>query len=747
MLNLHVAAPGSPLRQEAINHRHVSARSGVLSEGWGVEEQVARKSKGDGCVDFAGVFAWRFGGGSGELWRCAVWTSSAVRFRASGWRSLAASKMFDWNDQDQVGETIWAEFTETEDHIVPPYPKGNEENIFLNFGDYDKKQKNVEAGSDLGSSEHTSREKIDFNGYNMENQSAFQANEECSDPQLDMEPWPDLPSLNAALDRSYNNESDQDSMAAAYMDDFNAASNLNKVRNDIRDGEPGVFCHDHEDKENESFLDCDWANIGDFDDLDRIFSNNNSIFCNEMAGNSEFLSASSDVISGTAQSIPLPDLQLNREQSSDHGSSTFHFNKISGGRSKQEEEIADGTVKGGEQAEPKNHVTSEYSGKPSQSSKKGDIQKKLLKSRKKDEERWKNKVSQNATSSLLHKNNQGQQFASPSMHTLVKTHLQQIFQPPPVGRHMQVADAENMIELGQSNQFLLSGCGYSYSFPASAVLPNVHVERSQSKPASVGYRTFTDSSKNSNSLEKLSDVPSRPSMMTPQEKIEKLRRRQQMQAMLAIQQQQQQFGHQGSGSDTLVPQECSPRKHNMDSLTSSLALEDAINNVSSSELSNLAVQDESQKISVMVDDPYLEETIYYQLQDALGKLDNRVRLCIRDSLLRLAQSAMERQNASDRNSTNKSNKDEDDSSEIDETNRKKRCPKMGDAETDTNPIDRTVAHLLFHRPSEKLMTPIKEELPPSPVPSHPDPKVSTNNHGSTSEENCQGIEEMEVQPP
>ena len=40
------------------------------------------------------------------------------------------------------------------------------------------------------------------------------------------------------------------------------------------------------------------------------------------------------------------------------------------------------------------------------------------------------------------------------------------------------------------------------------------------------------------------------------------------------------------------------------------------------------------------------------------QLDMRIRLCIRDSLFRLAQSASQRQNASDTSSNNKSNRDE-----------------------------------------------------------------------------------------
>lgn len=44
-----------------------------------------------------------------------------------------------------------------------------------------------------------------------------------------------------------------------------------------------------------------------------------------------------------------------------------------------------------------------------------------------------------------------------------------------------------------------------------------------------------------------------------------------------------------------------------------------------------------------------------------------------------------------------------------------RNPKWTSVETGTNPIDRTVAHLLFHRPSELLTRAVKEEIPQSPA--------------------------------
>lgn len=124
-----------------------------------------------------------------------------------------------------------------------------------------------------------------------------------------------------------------------------------------------------------------------------------------------------------------------------------------------------------------------------------------------------------------------------------------------------------------------------------------------------------------------------------------------------------------------------------------------------------------------------------------------VRLSIRDSLYRLARSAMERQNISDRSSTNKGNKEEDEISADEESNNQNRynfsdknvltwteipfllvslphlqfCKilwinsrnfcrysRLIDSEAVTNPIDRIVAHLLFHNPSGSSLMPIAD---------------------------------------
>ncbi|MQL88050.1 hypothetical protein Taro_020606, partial [Colocasia esculenta] len=67
------------------------------------------------------------------------------------------------------------------------------------------------------------------------------------------------------------------------------------------DTEPDMFGNDHGDEEGGSFLNCDWGNIADFDDLDRIFRNNSSIFGHEIIGNvDELLSPSTDSINAMA---------------------------------------------------------------------------------------------------------------------------------------------------------------------------------------------------------------------------------------------------------------------------------------------------------------------------------------------------------------------------------------------------------------------------------------------------------------
>lgn len=123
---------------------------------------------------------------------------------------------------------------------------------------------------------------------------------------------------------------------------------------------------------------------------------------------------------------------------------------------------------------------------------------------------------------------------------------------------------------------------------------------------------------------------------------------------------------------------------------------------SSVELGSLDVP-EGSSISSELDEISLEATSFRQLQQVMEQLDMRTKLCIRDSLYRLARSAEQRHNQDPTNCgppggplmTNVTNNG------------------FIDMETDTNPIDRTIAHLLFHRPSESFNMPTTSPLKPN----------------------------------
>ncbi|XP_071741610.1 protein LNK1-like isoform X2 [Rutidosis leptorrhynchoides] len=94
---------------------------------------------------------------------------------------------------------------------------------------------------------------------------------------------------------------------------------------------------------------------------------------------------------------------------------------------------------------------------------------------------------------------------------------------------------------------------------------------------------------------------------------------------------------------------------------------------------------EGSSISSELDEISLEASSFRQLQQVMEQLDLRTKLCIRDSLYRLARSAEQRHNTNYGPSI---------------TEGTNKYTGLVDMETDTNPIDRTIAHLLFHRPSD-----------------------------------------------
>ncbi|XP_010916886.1 protein LNK1 isoform X2 [Elaeis guineensis] len=119
------------------------------------------------------------------------------------------------------------------------------------------------------------------------------------------------------------------------------------------------------------------------------------------------------------------------------------------------------------------------------------------------------------------------------------------------------------------------------------------------------------------------------------------------------------------------------------------------------------MQDNSFMTTVSSDDVSLEATSFQQLQDVIDQLDVRTKLCIRDSLYRLARSAGQRHIFSNTSNCSRENID---SRGTQSTETSKRCAKLANAETETNPIDRSMAHLLFHKPSDPPTGPADDAL-------------------------------------
>ncbi|KAL7204690.1 hypothetical protein ACSBR2_017737 [Camellia fascicularis] len=240
-------------------------------------------------------------------------------------------------------------------------------------------------------------------------------------------------------------------------------------------------------------------------------------------------------------------------------------------------------------------------------------------------------------------------------------------------------------------------------------LPQIY-SREDNQPVLSGYNI---SPSNINPSSRSLGTSLKSLTMTPQEKIKKLRRHQQMQALLAIQKQQQQLNHQVSNNDHSVEKKCLHENQIQLIQEGNIKVEEIVCSLPSIDPNSPIEQDDSNTVSMIVDENYyVEETILHRLEDIIAKLDIRIRLCIRDSLFRLAQSTKHRHYASDTSITNKNSRDE---LEVlaKETSSDHSFTRMPDMETETNPIDRTVAHLLFHRPAE--LSGKHPETPESPV--------------------------------
>lgn len=590
--------------------------------------------------------------------------------------------MFDWNDEEL--NIIWGEARDSDDHIVP-YTDQIEEKPPILFGDYTKKELNQEI------SDATPVEQKKPTNITTEHGNEL----ECSlkygtgDPATGFDP----PLLNAR-------KTDHDSLGPPTSNKMTEISKSCSAKDEMvqYDKECEMFQSRTEGKEEGDFVDYGWENIGSFDDLDRIFSNSDPIFGDPAVGSADELWSSSKEVNNSTMRASL--------FSGD--SSDLELGVIRNPSERFETEYLDSSQSFLPEYQNLNEITTDpqdlqrtnfdMGGKSQVSSvqlndvaaatDKGYRKKRVLKGPNSE----KSKVRQlHDLCSTWSSRNPLQQFNmqyAPSMlnqhPALVPSQLQR---PEPLKhKHSSGPVLASSVYGNRVNQ-----CR------TLSVLPQFHPGEGNYKPVFSGYEV---SPGNANSLKKSVNAAVKPPSMTPQEKIEKLRRRQQMRAIIAIQKQQQQFDNKVS-----IIKNSSMEGGNVE-------VDDNINTFASLDPNSPVEQDNSSTVNnEVIDDCSAEGSILHRLQETIDKLDIQIRLCIRDSLYRLAQSAKQRQYSSDTSSSNLSGKD--DVLSKNEGNNSERFTRMPDAETETNPIDRTVAHLLFHRPLDFSGKPA--EAPELPV--------------------------------
>ncbi|KAH6824594.1 hypothetical protein C2S53_010408 [Perilla frutescens var. hirtella] len=607
--------------------------------------------------------------------------------------------MFDWNDEE-LTNIIWGEAGESDDHIVP-YPDQIVEKPSILFGDPPKKETNQQT-SNTSPPEQKNPPTKAVHGVELNSNSKYDTGEPAKGfGHTSWSDGPDISSSNVA-------KAELDSVGATVSENIKKSLESGSLTDETakfkKDSE--IFENPSEDGEQGDFVDYDWGNIGSFDDLDRIFSNQGPIFGDMSVGHADELwSPSKDVtsspigttpLSGDSSDLPFRALTTSNDlaeikdeymlDTSQPLQASLDIIEHFGGKSNLLGKEKTPAMVGRTQAclsqlnDGTAATPTEFTGKLF-SCVQANRQKRLLKGQKLDK---KSAVRQ------LH-NSSGTWTSSGS--TLQQVNGQYATSMINAGPPLVLTQQSSLprLERFQQKYFPTTPLGTPLygnmvnHYPTTTVLPQFHPGDENHELMSSSYEVPLASS---NSIRNSEDAAAKPPAMTPREKIEKLRRRQQMRAILAIQKQQLQFGNQVSVSE----------HSGMEG--GKIEVNESLGTFPSLEPNSPAEHYDSSAISMTFDNCSVEESVLNRLQDTIAKLDIQIRLCIRDSLFRLAQSAVQRQYHNDTSSTSTSSRDEVLCNK--DVVGHERFTSMPDVETDTNPIDRAVAHLLFHRPLDQF---------------------------------------------
>lgn len=219
----------------------------------------------------------------------------------------------------------------------------------------------------------------------------------------------------------------------------------------------------------------------------------------------------------------------------------------------------------------------------------------------------------------------------------------------------------------------------------------------QSCPGFSTYQLPADMPNQRWPMKRPSDMLCSSPIMMPQDKIKKTRWCNQMQDMMAVD-----HNEQNTSTDSSLLQKHRQNMHYQHAEVKPQEGTDRLplsSNGGSDQQDNLS---RGHELTVDDKDDPMEAAILHQLQASVAQLYIPTRLCIRDALYRLATSAMQRHDVSDSKNSNATRGEhirmgDPEASSSDYQLQDDRCAGFTNFETETNAIDRSVAHLLFHR--------------------------------------------------
>ncbi|XP_026660752.2 protein LNK1-like isoform X4 [Phoenix dactylifera] len=200
-------------------------------------------------------------------------------------------------------------------------------------------------------------------------------------------------------------------------------------------------------------------------------------------------------------------------------------------------------------------------------------------------------------------------------------------------------------------------------------------------------------------MENLPLTLSKPPAMTPEEINEKPCLRQNLCSALTVK-------HLPHLAPSTSITSCQEQHHRFqqetrgDSVQKDKSLELPATNIDSS-----TVQESPYMISASSDDISLKAISFQQLQDVVVQLDVGAKLCIRDSLYRLARNAEKRHNFACANNSSRESR-----GGILDTEEPNRYAEYITTETETNPVYHSIAHLLCHRPSQTATRSVESSM-------------------------------------